>query len=343
MEYFKDENILKLVYESFTLGKAKHFFTLSKSRMISKVLLKVLNSKKLFTTTGKSKHTIKYNKSITSVTRFTDNNIIITSEKDANLKIINIDNYNCLLTIPHEDSEYISSMILLPNGNILYSTFLDSIKEVDPRKDFSCVNFVDDVNGYYYLLHLLSLPDGRIAVSAEEDEDTHLLILDFNNKYNMIKIFTAKRDQINSLINLNNNRFACATARSGIMIWTGNISYTYSKILKGHNNDSVECLLYINEYDTLVSGSSKTIEIWELKSYESIYTIKEGASYLLYLPKGYFATSKLNKNIKIWNLVSYQCISVLEGHENNITFLLVLKDNRIVSTSDKEIIIWNNS
>jgi WD40 repeat protein len=198
------------------------------------------------------------------------------------LKLINMDNYNCLLTIPHEDYQYISSMILLSNENILYSTFLDSIKEVDPRKNFSCVNFVVDLNEYYSLSHLLSLPNGSIAFSAEEDENTHILILDFNDKNNIIKVFTAKRDQINSLINLNNNRIACATARSGIMIWdTGNIDYTCSKILKGHNNHSVECLLYINEYDTLVSGSFNKIEIWDM-NYESIHTIKEGASCLVY-------------------------------------------------------------
>jgi hypothetical protein len=343
MEYFINENILKLVYESFTLGKAKHFFTHSKSRIISKALLKVLNLKKLFVSTGKSKHTIKYDKPITSAIGFTDNNIITTTEDDANLKIINMDNYNCLLTMPHEDYEYISSMILLPNGKILYSTFLNSIKEVDPRKDFSRVNPVIDLYEHHSLSHLLSLQNGIIAFSAEQGGDTHILILDLNDTYNIIKLFTAKRDQINSLINLNNNRFACATARSGIMIWdTGNINYTYSTISKGHNNDSVECLLYINEYDTLVSGTFNTIEVWDLKNYESIYTIKEGASCLLYLPNGYFATSKWNKNIQIWNLVSYQCVSVLEGHEDDITFLLVLKDNRIVSASDKEIMIWNN-
>jgi hypothetical protein len=87
MELLKNENLLKLVFESFTLGKAKYFFAHSKSRIISKASLKVLNLKKLFVSTGKSKHTIKYNKPITSVTRFNDNNIITTSEEDANLKI----------------------------------------------------------------------------------------------------------------------------------------------------------------------------------------------------------------------------------------------------------------
>jgi WD40 repeat protein len=343
MESFKNENLLKLVVESFTLGKAKYVLAHLKSRIIGRALLKVLNLKKLFMSTGKSKHTIKYDKPLTSVTRFTDNNIITTSEEDANLKIINMDNYNCHLAIPDEDYEYISSMILLPNGNILYSTFLNTIKEVDPRKDLSCVNFVDDFNGYDSLFHLISLPDGRIALFAPVDEDSHILILDFNDKYNIIKLFTTEKDDINSLINLNNNRFACATACSGIMIWdAGNNGYTCSKILKGHNNDSVECLLYINEYDTLVSGSFNTIEVWDV-NYESIYTIKEGASCLVYLPNGYFATTNWNKTIHIWNLVNYKCVNKFEGHKDDITFLLVLNDNRIVSASDTEIVIWNNS
>jgi hypothetical protein len=145
MEPFKNENLLNLVAESFTLSKAKHFFTHSKNSIISKALLKVLNLKKLFISTGKSKHTIKYDNLITSVTRFTDNNIITTSS-DSKLKILNMDNYNCLLSLPDENYEHISSMILLPNGNILYSTWLNTIKEVDPRKDYSCVNFVHWMN-----------------------------------------------------------------------------------------------------------------------------------------------------------------------------------------------------
>jgi hypothetical protein len=72
----------------------------------------------------------------------------------------------------------------------------------------------------------------HIAFSDEEDEDTYILILVFNDKNNIIKLFTAKRNQINSLRNWNNNRFACAAAYSGIMIWNAeNNGYTGSKIL----------------------------------------------------------------------------------------------------------------
>jgi WD40 repeat protein len=244
MGSFKNENLLKLVVESFTLGKVKDFLTHSKSRIISKALLKALNLKKLFISTGQSKYTFKYNKLITSVTRFTDNNIITTLEEDANLKIINMNNYNYILTIPNEDYEYISSMLILPNGNIIYSTFLNTIKEVDPRKDFGCVNFIDNLNGYDTLLHLLSLPNGRIALSAQVGEDSHILLLGFNDKYNIIELFKAEKDEINSLINLNNNRFACATACSAISLWdAGNNGYTCSKILNGHKGRSSECLM----------------------------------------------------------------------------------------------------
>jgi WD40 repeat protein len=78
-----------------------------------------------------------------------------------------------------------------------------------------------------------------------------------------------------------------------------------------------------------------------MNNYESLYIIKEGTICLLYLPNGYFATSNWNGKIKIWNLVSYQCVSVFEGSNSYVKFLLVLKDNRIVSASEKELIIWN--
>jgi WD40 repeat protein len=340
MECFKNENLLKLVCESFILSKAKHLYRHSKSRIISKILLKVLNLKKLFISTGKLKHTIKYAKTLTSVTRFTNNNIITTSE-DGNLKIINTDNYNYPVTLPFEDFKYISSMILLPNGNILYSTCFNKIKEIDPRKDFSCVNFCY-INEYQCPMNLLSLPDKRIAFSSPLMHSS-LLLLDLNDKNNIVKLFTAENDYINSLINLNNDRFACATYHSGIMIWdAGNNGYTCSKVLKGHNN-SIKCLLYIREYNSLISGSFYMIEVWDMNNYESIYTINEGAHCLLYLPIGYFATSNQTKRFKIWNLVSYQCVSIFEGHKRRVKFLLMLNDNRIVSASNTEIIIWNNS
>jgi hypothetical protein len=342
MESFKDVNLLKLVVESFTLGKAKDLLKHSKSTIMSTALLKILNLKKLFRSTGKSKHTFKFDKLITSVTRCTNINIITTLEEDATLKIINMNNYNCLQSIPNVDFEYISSMVLLPNGNIVYSTFPNTIKEVDPRKDFSCVNFVD-LNGYNSLLNLVPLPNGRIAFSAHLwDKGSHIFLLDFNDKYNIIKLFKISELMMFSLISLTNNRFACAL-NSGIMIWdTGNNGYTYSKILNRQEGFPSRCLLYISEYDSLVAGSSKTIDIWDMSNYEPIYTIKEKASCLLYLPNGYFASS-FWKVIKIWNLVNFQCVSIFEGHEEKISFLLVLKDNRIVSASDTEIIIWENS
>jgi WD40 repeat protein len=140
-------------------------------------------------------------------------------------------------------------------------------------------------------LHLLSLPDGCIAFTASVDEGFHLLILDFNDKYNIDKLFIAQNDKIYSRINLNNNRFACATTCSGIMI-LGAGNNGYIRILKEHNDDSTVCLLYINEYDELVSGSVNTIEVWDImNNYGSIYSIKEGALCLLYLPNGYLATS----------------------------------------------------
>jgi WD40 repeat protein len=111
---------------------------------------------------------------------------------------------------------------------------------------------------------------------------------------------------------------------------------------KSYNH--IKCLLYISRDGLLISGSTNNMKLWDLfDSYKCVYTFltNTGVFSLGELPNGYFASGERDGNIRIWNLDNYHCVSKLEGHKYSVKSILFLKDYRLASCSDDEIIIWN--
>jgi WD40 repeat protein len=111
--------------------------------------------------------------------------------------------------------------------------------------------------------------------------------------------------------------------------------------LGGHQK-SVLSLLFIEKYNLLLSGSAdKAIKVWDTRSYDCVATIEDAhggeVKCLVWLPCGYFASS--SGVIKVWDLIRFECINILKGHNDTITSLVLLKDNRIASASHNKIII----
>jgi WD40 repeat protein len=338
MDVLKNENLLRLVFETFISTKVIKFFIQMKNSTINQILLKILNMQKSFNSIAEPKRVFKYSKSINTLTSYINNTIITTSE-DSRLKILNMNEYKYYITLPeHINFAHIASLISLPNGNIAFSTWFNNFKILDSNMGFCCISSLE-IYEYDALRHLLMLPNGHIAIAAVLNDDSYVLVLNYNNEFISHNLFNAQGNEINSFVNLNNNRFACGMMNSDIRIWViEGDSYTCVKILNG-NSESIDYLLYIDDCELLLAGADDKTNVWDLNNYECIRTI-EGMSCLLYLRDGYFASSSWDNKIKIWSLLGFRCVSILEGHHAVIQFMLLLEGKRIVSADDKEILVW---
>ena len=62
---------------------------------------------------------------------------------------------------------------------------------------------------------------------------------------------------------------------------------------------------------------------------------------LALLQNGDLVSGSADKTIKVWNMSDFSITQTLEGHDNNVTGLAVLDDERLASASLNVIIIWN--
>jgi WD40 repeat protein len=341
MEIFDNVNVLKLIFHSFALSKSKQLFLLLKNHLINPILLEILNIKKLFKLTGKPGHIIMAHDNMIKSLSLITNNLVSISE-DLTLKVWNTDTKKCLRTLEEDEDMAISSVIKLRDDLIAYST-REVIKIIN-FNNFNCINVIYPEKCCWFD-NLTLLPNGHIAFSAMYREtEYYIIILDPSNDYSIINRLPAHNGIICALTCLD-SRFASAGEDSIIKIWNiDNNSYVCHKSLNGHSA-VVLVLLYIQDYDLLLSGSmDKTIKVWNINDSQCIQTIEaheDGVFSLLYLPNGYFASSSWSGTIKVWRLLDYQCVNVFNGHGDFSTTLLLLAGNRLASTCDGKIFIWD--
>jgi WD40 repeat protein len=167
------------------------------------------------------------------------------------------------------------------------------------------------------------------------------------SNFKCIHTLTGHEGSIRSLINFTNSYFINPSEDCTIKIWSRK-SFTYVRTLRGHR-DGVLALFLLTS-GCLASGSrDKTIKLWNIKNSECVATIygHTGSVCSLALMTGRYLISGAGTNdnsIRVWDIKdNYRCINSMEGYQDWVSSLLVLKDNRLGSTSgDGTFIIWYN-
>jgi WD40 repeat protein len=339
---FENENIFKVIFQTFPFYKNKQMSASIKNKHISKAILKILNYPDIYKSMGRRKQLlIGHNNCICSIALLPNGNIITASD-DRTLKIWNLETLSCIQTL--EEVACVKSVIILPDNKLAYCTLNGYVFIRDTTNDNKIITTLN-LGSYEYLNNLLLLSNGHLACTGRRRNLFPVIILDYFTERIVMELTKSFDDWLLTLVNLTGNKFACSSMET-ITIWD-NKEYNCLKTLTRHES-WIYALVYIEKENRLLSGSFKgEIRVWDLTTYECIRTIYEahykGIRCLLYLPNGYFASGcSWNKDIKIWDLKNYECINTLSGHKNVITSLLLLKDNRIVSASnDKTTIIWS--
>jgi WD40 repeat protein len=373
-----NENLIGLIFRSFSLYDLQAHFDKLKNKTINEIRLKIVSYDKIFITMGRPKVILaKVNKNIFPPVVLPNGNLISASQ-DGTIQFWNIKRGLCTKTLTAEDRIY--RFTVLQSGNImvyLYNGKFQIWKDYGEGPTRTI-----EVKGYSTFSNILFLSNGDITCC---DRKSSLIILYFEDNYQSTKILNRREEgYIKEIRQITNNLFyyLCEMPDSlqiydiqdyykcifmmeeqlRPIIWTNNIllgvigvdimvldtlnEYKCLHCLKGHI-ERVADLLYIDKNQLLLSGSyDYTIKVWDANNnFNCIRTIDTGSYWVdefLILKNGYFATIFCGDNkIRIWDLISVKCVNTLE-HDFSPTYIKLLEDNRILSYSCRgNILVWS--
>jgi WD40 repeat protein len=338
-----NENILKLIFNSFSLFVNRQLFNKIKSKVInSKIILQILHYKKMFKSLGRS-HVIidsqvdEYPR-YEFLTELPNSNLAVG--QDGLLKIFNLQTYSYIKTFNF--NSYLNSLYVLPGKRFV--ACLDDKIEIWGEFIEEEINLIKTIefNIESYKQPLL-LSNGQLLCFAMAENMPCMLIFNIDKPYDYRQIWAHGR---NHAINLPNNKFVVECSH-GFRIYDIDNDYQCSDFTAGDEDEIfINCLIYNEKDNLLLTGCEGVIKVWDVtNSFECVMTIDahEGSVIsLVLLPNGYFASTSCDTTIKIWDMNGYVCVNKIELDDDvGEDFLFYLKDGRLVSIFDAEIIIWN--
>jgi WD40 repeat protein len=368
-----NENLIQLIFSSFSLYDLNTHFDRCKNKTITHARLNILSYDSIFKSMGKSKLTFAEENKELLQSIILPNNVLMSTSKNGSIRFWNIKSGIPIKTLKAEGRIFKST--ILPNGNIIACLYDCKIQIWDSyREDF---NRVIKIDGYRSFIEVLFLSNGDIVCNAEPG---CLIILDSKDNYQCSRILDKRDDgYIDPLFNLSSKLFATKPVNTikiydifndykstiiqdvtmpsisvnnllfftfiDITILDINDNHKRIYCLKGHR-DVILDLLFIEKDSLLLSGSlDGSIKVWDAdSSYKCVKTIStEGylIRKLLFLKCKYFAASATDNRIRIWDLVNFICIVALE-HNFKLMHFELLEDDRILSYSfNGNILIWS--
>ena len=183
----------------------------------------------------------------------------------------------------------------------------------------------------------------------------------------VIKVWDIKNKKENALINIKGHKgtiYAICELEmdkiiSGsddmtIKIWKYDLNnkknpYQCLLDLRDPNDSKIKSLVYLNRSNTILTGNEDNyIKLYSLsKKTQSVTNILDGHNCTVWCLLPFYedtmlASGSSDNSIKIWDLINWRCIYTLEGHENTISSLVMLKNEFIASSSwDSTCKIWN--
>jgi WD40 repeat protein len=341
MDSFCNENILRLIIDSFSIYQQKQTFYSTKNKTICQTILKLLTLYNNYFPKKNLKPEVLKGHMGRIYSICCVNNTIISASEDSILIFWGLKTGSLFL------GDSVMCVISLPDGNIACCTKHGQICIYDNSfKKKSKITLSRSFDKKF--TSLILLPNGNFACAAYNCFYSFIIITEYNGKngtqeyppHQTIKLSNYK--EIYSMVNLNENYFA--TSDKSIDIWDASQDYKLSRTLHGHQ-ERITSLLFLKKDNYLFSGSyDNTIKVWAIDSYQCINTTiahDEGVTSLLLLPNGFFASGSVDKKIKIWDMKDYLCVDVLKGHKDVVSCLALMGDKRIVSSSyDKTLMIW---
>ena len=262
---------------------------------------------------------------------------IASGSYDCTIKIWNLNNYECEITINEEG--YVFCLLEFEENMLLSGTNESSIQLWDINNRYSQSIF--SFQGHELWVNSLVKCNDKFFASCSND--TNIIIWDY---YLKKCLYTLKGhdDCVLTLIQLKDGRLCSGSADMTIKIWNWELS-TCDATLRGHKK-WVKCLFQLSNGYILSGSDDKTIKVW--KDNNVINTLeghKHSVRSICQLSKDLFASASFDKTIKIWDINTMQYVQTLEGHNSNVIGVLYYKnsDCLISCSNDHYIKLWKKS
>lgn len=171
-------------------------------------------------------------------------------------------------------------------------------------------------------------------------------------KSNYIQVYNSKSGQIIKTISIQEEIISmCLVGNSEIAVFSKEniyrIDYMTEKKEKIYTSTLINYLVYIGNDQLALIRSHQFIIIINSKTGEFIKTFQEKKSFfyyyssLIFIGNTHLVTFNSEHNLTVWDLSNKKIIKSLNGHTKNITSIVDLGNDLLVSKSKDELIVWN--
>jgi WD40 repeat protein len=333
MNSITNENIYKLIFANYTLKDNKTHFDNISSAKLYPLILKTLSFEYIFTSKRTHITLTKPDYGVSELIALPNNNIIEISNNSIKLWDMNSFQYTKL-------TEDAISASKLPNGQLVI--FAHSGQVQFWNNDFKLIKTITLEGCEGYRKKIFSLSNAILACFAFKDGHDRILIIDCEAN-TAIKTLDLQLGIINSIVNLSDNRFAACSVNGSINIWDMKDYDCLASFIGEDNSLEIKALLFIEKRNLLISGTIVSLKFWNITNCTPlcVHRIECFITCLLLLPNGYFVSGGRNGNIKIWSSFTFECINELTRTGYFTHSISLLKDYKIVSSSNDEISIWD--
>ena len=254
-------------------------------------------------------------------------------------KSIHVLNFNTLNHLANFKAHefYISCMEVI-SENLIASGSYDYMIKIWDIKTNNCINSFQSNSP---IICLKKLKNNRLAAVGT---NMIIIILDITtfSPVNTIRdssiALCLEESQTSELI--------CGTSGKYINIW--GISKNENALLKTLNGHTgyVTCLKLLPS-NQLVSGSKdNTVKVWDLVTGGLVKTLEGHMNTIMCFEyviahEGILISGSVDKKIKLWSLGKGICLKTLEKHADSVNSIELLANNRMVSASFGEVLIWD--
>ena len=308
-----------------------------------------------------------FNKKLNNFDTTTNSNLTFTKENTENLDsdISKIFDYELIWSESPPKQKYVLKFTKEEED------IVDSITKIIQLNSIENLLAAAQTNG---IINIWSLNTKKIVLELKKHKSAVWTIIENSEGYlisggsdNIIKIWDVNNKRENCLINIKGHKGAinsiCELEKDKIIsgsddktikIWKFDLynkKNPYQCVLDLHdpNNSKIKSLVYLNRTNTILTGNDDNlIKLYSLsQKTQAVTNILNGHNCTVWCLLPFYEDSRLasgstDNSIKIWDLINWRCLYTLEGYENTISSLVMLKNDFLGSSSwDHTCKIWN--
>jgi len=264
---------------------------------------------------------------------------------DNSIRIWNVENGDCLLTLAEQHTDRVLSLAVTPNSRYVLSHSADNTIKIWDLQSGECLHTLQSSGNVMVLT-----PDGHRVIFSPEKVD--LKVWNIEKRIDE-RVLVGHTHEVNALVVTPDGRRAIsASDDTTLRIWdlslgVGNLRGKIClRTLTGHNTWVKEIAMTPDGRYIVSRSHDFALKVWNLKSYKCVHSLEghtDWVSTMAVTPDGMHVVSgSSDKTVKVWKLATGRLVCSLEGHTNTVSAVKITPDgHHIVSRSEDTIKIWN--